>query len=105
MLEVFITEPAEQDIQQAYEWWRDNRSAEQAERWVDAIYPAIATLGQMPERCPAVAEAKLGAGDFRELLFGVGRANTHRIVFAIESGKVFVLRVRHAAQSTLGLDG
>jgi len=101
MFEVFITEPAERDIQQAYQWWRDNRSAEQAKRWIEAIYPAMETLARMPGRCPPASEPKLGPGDFRELFFGVGRTNTHRIIFAIEGSKAVVLRVRHVAQASL----
>lgn len=104
MYEVHITEPAEHDIEGAYIWWRDNRSAEQAERWLESVYQAIATLEQMPHRCPVAEERNLGAGDFRQLLFGVGRRYTHRIVFAIEGQKVVVLRIRHIAQQGLEAD-
>jgi hypothetical protein len=33
MYDLVITTDAEADIQAAFEWWRDHRSAEQAIRW------------------------------------------------------------------------
>ena len=104
MYEVRITEPAESDIQAAFSWWKDNRSAEQAARWLDSIYHAIATLGRMPDRCSRAQESYLGKGNYRQLLFGVGRRLTHRVVFATEGETVFVPRARHVAQADLGSD-
>ena len=102
MFQIKITEPAEADIDQAFVWWSENRSAEQAVRWYQEIKLAIATLRRMPERCPVVPETKLSAVGVRQLLFGVGLHPTHRIIFVIESDKVVILRVRHHAQDTLG---
>lgn len=104
MFEVRITEPAEQDIRADFAWWRDNRSAEQAARWYEAIYPAIDTLSQMPQRCPRARESDAYPGELRELHFTIGRRPTHRILFAIEGETVFVLRVRHTSQRDLRLD-
>lgn len=99
--EVVIAEPAEQDINANFAWWRDNRSTEQAERWLGSIYPAIESLSRMPKRCARVAEsAELGA-DLRELLFGIGRKPTHRVVFEILGPRVRVLRVLHVAQRSI----
>ena len=61
MSQIKITEPAKADIQQAYEWWAKNRSADQAAEWYERIFEAIATLYSMSERvrvfpklaCPA----------------------------------------------------
>jgi plasmid stabilization system protein ParE len=73
MFQVVITEPAEQDIQAAFTWWRDNRSADQAARWYEKIIPAIATLREMPDRCPRASENDLHPLGLRELHFGIGR--------------------------------
>jgi plasmid stabilization system protein ParE len=40
----------------------------------------------------------------KQLLFGIGRRATHRVVFIIENNQVTVLRVRHSAQDALTLE-
>jgi len=101
MFHVIITEPAEADIRNAFEWWRDHRSANEAQRWYDNIIAAIAALRELPERCPLSPETDLHPSGLRELHFGVGRHPTHRIVFTIKASSVIVLRVRHSAQRDL----
>jgi len=49
MYQVKITEPAKLDIRSSFEWWSDNRSAEQADRWYRGIHKSIASLRQMSE--------------------------------------------------------
>ena len=101
MFQVEVTPEAEQDIQQNYLWWRDNRSAEQALRWYEQVFVEMQTLQHMPERCPQSPEAvKLGR-NIRQLYFTIGSRITHRIVFLVEAPLVKVLRVRHIAQDDL----
>ena len=99
--EVVVTERAEADIEANYVWWRTNRSCEQAEAWYDAINPAIQTLSTQPNRCPLAAERGLLPSGLRQLLFGIGRRPTHRIVFTVVDDQVVVLRVRRVAQDVL----
>ena len=103
MPKVAITEPARADIQEVYDWWSDNRSAVQAAEWYESIFEAIATLQDMPERCPHVPEAGLSRVGVRQLLFGIGSRPTHRIVFHfdIDTDVVTILRVRHHGQEDL----
>ena len=96
-----ITDPAKQDIQGSFEWWRDNRSAEHAERWYRGVYDAIRTLQEQPKRCSMAPETDLLPQDMRQLLFGTGRRPTHRIVFTLADDVVTVLRVRHTSQDDL----
>jgi plasmid stabilization system protein ParE len=96
-----ITEPAEQDVRLAYEWWRDNRSAEQAERWYLGIREAIDSLRHSPDRCAFAIETHLLPQGIRQLNFGIGRRPTHRILYTISKGVVTILRVRHTAQDEL----
>ena len=102
MLRVQITGPAMSDIEQAFDWWSTNRSAEEAVVWYEEITKAIATLERMPQRCPLVPETALSITGVRQLLFGVGPHPTHRIIFGIQQDLVSVLRVRHHAQDDLG---
>lgn len=101
---VLISQTAERDIRQAVAWWREHRSREEAERWYDRIYPAIATLAECPERCPQSPESVLVVTGLRQLHFGVRRKATHRIVFTIQDQEVIILRVRHVAQRELEVD-
>jgi plasmid stabilization system protein ParE len=101
---VIITGPAKRDMREAVDWWRDKRSAAQAERWYEKILPTIETLAENPQRCPISPEADLLPTGLRQLHFGLSRKTTHRIVFTIVGSDVFIVRVRHVAQQDLGLD-
>jgi plasmid stabilization system protein ParE len=104
MANVILTGPAKRDIQAAYDWWKENRSAEQADRWYKGILAATQSLRNRPERCSLAAENDLLAQDIRQHLFGLGRRPSHRIVFAIDANTVVVFRVRHTSQDALTLD-
>src|SRR5690606_30690198 len=101
---VHISDLAEDDIDSAYRWWRDNRSIAQAAKWLDQIHDAIETLSVMPYRCPRCEEADLHEVGVRQLLFGIGRRATHRILFVVIEDEITILRVRHVAQHALRLD-
>jgi plasmid stabilization system protein ParE len=101
MPRVIITGPAKRDIKNAHDWWKQNRSAEQANRWYQGVHAEIKTLRQSAERCALAAESDLLAQGIRQLLFGLGAHPTHRIVFTIEANTVVVLRVRHVSQDNL----
>ena len=90
---VHISDLAENDIDSAYRWWRENRSAEQANRWFHEIHEAVITLTDMPFRCPRCDESDLHKAGIRQLLFGIGRRLTHRIIFVIIDSDVTILRV------------
>lgn len=72
MFTVQITDLAQSDIQEAFDWWAKNRSPSQAIHWYEQIVISIGTLAEMPERCPLVAEADLARHGIRQLLFGLG---------------------------------
>jgi len=55
------------EIRSFFEWWRDNRSAEQADRWYRGIHKSLTSLRQMPERCASSPEADLLEGNMRQL--------------------------------------
>ncbi len=98
MHEVRITSRAEADIEEAWQWWSEHRSTELADRWYSAIYPAIESLTQMPERCALAPERDEHQSEVRHLLFGINRQTTHRIVFALQGDTLVILRVLHAAR-------
>ena len=101
MYRAVITDPAKRDVQAAHDWWAENRSAERAGQWYVEIYKAIASLNKMPERCDFAPERNLLDQGIRQLLFGIGKRPTHRIVFAVDRKDVVILRVRHISQVAL----
>jgi len=98
MLTVVIMPIAEADIGEAYEWWHEHRSAEQAQRWYQEIYLAIQGLSESAARRPLSPEAAKLCVDIREFYFGIGTYPTHRVVFIIENATIKVLRVLHLSR-------
>ena len=65
MAKVEIAVPAKADIQEAFNWWSENRSAIQAAECFERNFEAIATLKSMPERCPRVSVSGLACDGVR----------------------------------------
>jgi plasmid stabilization system protein ParE len=104
MLNLDITGPAKSDIQSVHDWWAQHKSLEEAHRWYLGIHAAIESLRKKSESCSFATERDLLEQGVRQLLFGLGRRPTHRIVFAIDDQTVVVLRVRHASQDSLTIE-
>lgn len=105
MFQVTISSLAEDDIEQAFQWWAENRSISQAEQWYRSIFKAIDTLRSLPDRCPLAAESFEMKIPIRQLLFGLGRGRaTHRVLFRISGDSVVILRVLHVALGDLPID-
>jgi plasmid stabilization system protein ParE len=85
-------------------WWSENRSADQAIRWLDGFEKALATLADKPERCVIARESDAFATAIRELHYGLRGKPTHRAVFEIRDDEVIVHSVRHFAQRDLTPD-
>lgn len=86
-------------------WWSENRSPQQADRWEAASILALRSLETRPDRCPLIPEHKTFPFEARNHCFGVGRRKTHRIVFAIRPRDiVYVLGVYHLSRDWLSLD-
>lgn len=98
-----VSGPAQRDVVENHQWWAKNRSVEQADRWLDGIDAAVSSLRQMPERYGFAPEKDLVEQGVRQMLCGVGRRPTHRVVFVVDGDEVVVLRVRGVAQDVLGV--
>jgi plasmid stabilization system protein ParE len=59
--------------------------------WVNGMERAIASLREMPGRCPVVCQFSKGAVEVRQLLYD----------FTIESRTVWILHIRHGARRAL----
>lgn len=69
----------------------DNVSA--ARNWVREFKRLARSLDFMPERYEIIPEAEKVGADYRHIIFG-----NYRLIFRIETKKVIVLRVIHAAR-------
>ena len=80
-------------------------SSERASEWYSGLLQAIASLSQMPKRCPLARENPYFSQEIRQLLYGQGR-NAYRIIFTVLEGQevstIRILHIRSAAQRTLG---
>ena len=99
---VTIASQAKIEFWEAAQWWAENRSVEQAIRWVDQFQAAIDGLSENPERHAYAREDASLPKTTRQLLFGLGRRPSHRALFYIEGNSVNVICIRHVAQQ--GID-
>lgn len=100
---VVITGPAEKDVLENHQWWSENRSAEQAVRWLEGIYAAMWRLAESADRQPLATEIVLAKAGIKQAAFGLGRRPSHRIFFGIKNEQVTVFRVRAFKQDAIGL--
>ena len=101
MLEVVLSETAQNELESAHHWWATNRSREQADQWYNGFLTVMLRLESSPERYAVAPENDDFPLEIRQLNYGVGRTSTHRAVFTIRANRVIILRVRHLAQEPL----
>jgi plasmid stabilization system protein ParE len=88
---VEISPTAERDIEEIIDYIARD-SIIDALRWYELAKDAIATLAEMPERCPIAVENEAVDQKIRHLVFG-----NYRALFTIATESVQVLHVRNAA--------
>jgi plasmid stabilization system protein ParE len=88
-------------LDRAYLWWARNRSPEQAGRWYRSISVRINALVSTAGRYALAPENDRFSYEIRQMLVGLGRRPTHRVLFTIRSDSVYVLAVRHVSQRLL----
>lgn len=93
-----------EQLDDAYLWWAKHRSPEQAGRWYRGIEQAINGLKSNPERHGLAVENAQVPIELRQLLYGLGRRPTHRVLFTIRPDCVYVLAVLHVAQDAIDVD-
>jgi plasmid stabilization system protein ParE len=91
---VELSEQAQRDIAAIYEWLQSQQAGDAGQRWFLALRAAVASLTNLPSRCPLAPENRDSPFEVRYLLYG-RRPHVYRILFAIESDVVQVLHIRH----------
>jgi plasmid stabilization system protein ParE len=78
---------------------------DRAQAWYQGLIQAIASLKEMPRRCPLARENAFFSQEIRQLLYGRGQY-TYRVLFTILDDQpiptVRILYIRNAAQQALG---
>jgi plasmid stabilization system protein ParE len=97
---VEITEQAERDGEAILEWLISHHAGDSGLRWFQGLKDTIATLSELPKRCPLAPENKNLAFGVRHLLYG-RKPHVYRILFTIEGDTVFILHIRHGRRETL----
>jgi plasmid stabilization system protein ParE len=102
-----ISSIAEAEADSAFLRLSQISSSVKASQWYSGLLEAIASLSQMPKRCPLARENEHFSQELRQLLYGRGR-NSYRVIFTILEGQeistVRILHIRHAYQQTIGED-
>jgi plasmid stabilization system protein ParE len=89
---VIIQPPATAEIEDAYLFIHQYSPA-RAEKWVNELATAIATLETLPFRCPIAPENDLFDYEIRQLI-----QLPYRVLYTIVGESVHILHVRHIAQ-------
>ncbi|MGD9648005.1 MAG: type II toxin-antitoxin system RelE/ParE family toxin [Pirellulales bacterium] len=100
-LRVVLSARAKRELLAATQWWADNRSLEQAERWYAGFLKALQGLRDTAARHPLARESSRFSLELRQINYGVRRQPTHRAVYLVQESDVVVLAIRHLAQRDL----
>ncbi len=86
---VYLTAGAEADLADIHGWIAANRSAEQAEAFLDAMLVKVDSLERFPERGSVPSELDaLGIRDFRQLV-----VPPYRLIYRVIVDHVFVFLI------------
>jgi plasmid stabilization system protein ParE len=94
-----LTRKAVREIDAIFEWL-STHSPHTGHKWYNRIYANIESLKINPERHGLAPESAWCSGEVRQLIIGKG-PNCYRILFEIGKETVYILRIRHRAQSLL----
>lgn len=98
--EIVFAPSAFEDLEETLQWL-EKEAPEKVAEWYSAIKSEIATLSQLPERCPVAPENGLwGEEELRQLHFQ-GYPSKYRIIFYVSQSSVHILNIRHGARRFL----
>lgn len=97
--QVKLTGNAKLEIEAAYLWLKQH-NPDYADQWFRDLMDTIATLQDKPKRCVFARENDDFSEEIRQLLYGK-RRNKYRVIFTVEGDIVYILYVRHSAQSSI----
>jgi plasmid stabilization system protein ParE len=99
----FRVEPtfqAKQDLFDILEWLLEEGAGDTGLRWFFKLEAAIASLSNMPQRCPLAPENENFPFEVRQLLYG-RKPHRYRVLFTIDGDTVVILHIRHGRREHL----
>lgn len=61
---------ADRDLDAILEWLLEQQAGEAGQRWFRRLKKAVASLSELPQRCPIAPESKEFPFEVRQLLYG-----------------------------------
>lgn len=103
---VIVSSRARTELDQAVDWWEENRSRDQACRWYLGISDKIHQLGDFPHSHSLAEENNRFPLEIRQMMYGLSSHPTHRALFTVDENRkvVLVVSIRHVAQNLLTPD-
>ncbi len=92
---------AKQDLDGILEWLLAEEAGEAGLRWFQRMRESVASLSELPRRCPLAPESAEFPFDVRQLLYG-RKPHRYRILFTINGDAVIVLHIRHGRRKHIG---
>lgn len=87
-------------MQEAAEKYSES-SPKVAARWFNGLIESIKAIASHPESYPLSRESEILQIELRQLLYGVGKRKTHRVLFVIRPKGVIIHQIRHVAQQDI----
>jgi len=98
--QVEYSSQAEADLHSVLEWLISQRAGEAGLHWVEGLEKAVASLSEMPQRCPLAPENRSFPFEVRHLLYG-RRPHVYRVIFRVIDDVVYILHVWHGRRKHL----
>ena len=97
---VEISEDAENEARAILEWLISQHAGDTGLRWFQGLEDAMASLSELPQRCPVAPEDSGFPFEVRHLLYG-RKPHVYRVLFTIQGDTVYVLHIRHGRRQPL----
>ena len=94
------TARATRDLDAILEWLLAHEAGETGLRWFQRMKEAVASVAELPHRCPLAPENKEFPFEVRQLLYG-RKPHQYRVLFTIHEDEVIVLHIRHGRRQHL----
>ena len=95
--ELYLTQTAEEQLQTAADWYASN-DPQVASDWFHGLIAAMDSIAENPLQFPVARESEHLTVELRQMLYGLGKRKTHRVLFVIRSSTIVVHQIRHVAQ-------
>jgi len=103
--QVIVLPRAESQLLEASLWWSENRSMEQALRWLAGFEEALSLLETDIRKLTIAPKDELLDIPFtiRQLTYGLGNPPTHRAIIELREPVIYIHAIRHLAQDEISL--